>query len=214
MFEKVIIALVLALAAILVFSGCAKLDRIEDRIENKVDQVEDAIESKFEPIEDAVESRVDAVEDAVENALLGNPTLAAPTGEAVMPTNAPAQDPTVPAEPTPVTNPAQDSIDKVADILGDVLREQASTLHISDSVVDSAVSAPYGQTIFITPEEAKHIALDHAGVAAADAIFDRTERDFDNGIYHYEVEFRVGFTEYEYDIHAESGKILSFDRDR
>ncbi len=210
MFEKIIITLILVLAAILVFSGCAKLDRIEDRIENKVDQVEDAIESKFDPIEDAVESRVDAVEDA----LLGNPTHAAPTGEAVTPTNAPVQDPTVPAEPTPVTNPAQDSIDKVADILGDVLREQASTLHISDSVVDSAVSAPYGQTIFITPEEAKRIALDHAGVAAADAIFDRTERDFDNGIYHYEVEFRVGFTEYEYDIHAESGAILSFDQDR
>ncbi len=48
---------------------------------------------------------------------------------------------------------------------------------------------------------------------AEDAVFDRTERDFDNGIHHYEIEFRVGFTEYEYDIHAENGTVLSFEKD-
>ncbi|MBQ3518364.1 MAG: PepSY domain-containing protein [Clostridia bacterium] len=210
MFEKIIITLILVLAAVLVFSGCTTADRIEDAVESKADAVEDMIESKFDPIEDAVESRVDAVEDA----LLGNPTHAAPTGEAVTPTSVPAQDPIIPAEPTPVTNPAQESIDKVADILGGILKEQASGVTVPDSVVDSGVSSSLEQPVFITPEEAKRIALDHAGVSAEDAVFDRTERDYDNGIYHYEVEFRVGLIEYEYDIHAETGEILSFEKDR
>ncbi|MBR2415108.1 MAG: PepSY domain-containing protein [Clostridia bacterium] len=214
MFEKIIITLILVLAAVLVFSGCTKLDRMEDKIENHVDRIEDAIESKVDPIEDAIESKADAVEDAIEDAILGNPTHAAPTGDAVTPTSVPAQDPIIPAEPTPVTNPAQESIDKVADLLGDILKEQASGVTVPDSVVDSGVSSSLEQPVFITPEEAKRIALDHAGVSAEDAVFDRTERDYDNGIYHYEIEFRVGFTEYEYDIHAETGEILSFEKDR
>ena len=83
-----------------------------------------------------------------------------------------------------------------------------------DSVLDSGVSSSLEQPVFITPEEAKRIALDHAGVSAEAAVFDRTERDYDNGIFHYEVEFRVGLIEYEYDIHAEAGEILSFEKDR
>lgn len=201
MFEKVIIALILVLAAVLVFSGCTTAEKIEDAAESKADAVEDMIESKF-----------NAVEDADEKDLVSDPALAASKSEDVALTDNSEQGTTISA--VPVTNPAQESIDKVADILGDILKEQASTLHISDSVVDSAVSAPYGQTVFITPEAAKQIALDHAGVAAADVVFDSTERDFDNGVYHYEIEFRVDYTEYEYDIDALTGKILSFDQDR
>lgn len=63
-------------------------------------------------------------------------------------------------------------------------------------------------------EEAERIALAHAGLEAGQVFIDRTERDYDNGVWHYEVEFHVGFTEYEYDIDAETGKILSFDQDR
>ena len=79
MFEKIIITLILVLAAVLVFSGCTTADRIEDAVESKADAVEDMIESKFDPIEDAVENRLDSVEDAVENALAGNPPKAEPT---------------------------------------------------------------------------------------------------------------------------------------
>ncbi|MBE6813540.1 MAG: hypothetical protein E7523_11760 [Ruminococcaceae bacterium] len=207
MFEKVIIALILVLAAILVFSGCSDM-------ENKAEQLENEIESRLDPIEDAMESKADAVEDAIEDALIGNATEAVPTNEAEVQTDAIEQDSTAPAEPGSATNPAQESIDKVADILGDILKEQASGVTVPDSVVDSGVSSSLEQPVFITPEEAKRIALDHAGVAAADAVFDRTERDYDNGIYHYEVEFRVGLIEYEYDIHAETGEILSFEKDR
>ncbi len=207
MFEKIIIALILVLAAILVFSGCSDM-------ENKAEQLENEIESRIDPIEDAMESKADAVEDAIEDALIGNATEAIPTKEAEVQTDAIEQDSTAPAELGSATNPAQESIDKVADLLGDILKEQASGVTVPDSVLDSGVSSSYEQSVFITPEEAKRIALDHAGVSAEDAVFDRTERDYDNGIYHYEVEFRVGLIEYEYDIHAETGEILSFEKDR
>lgn len=210
MFEKIIIALILVLAAVLVFSGCTTADRIEEAVESKADAVEDMIESKFDPIEDAVENRLDSVEDAVENALAGNPPKAEPTTA-----NAAAEPATIAdADIETTADPVQNSIDKIIDIVGNAVKEHESDLHIPDSAVDDAVSSPNGQTVFITPEEANRIALDHAGVAAADAIFDRTERDFDNGIYHYEVEFHVGYTEYEYDIHAENGSVLSFEKDR
>lgn len=213
MFEKVIIALILVLAAVLVFSGCTTVERMEDTVESKAEQLEDAVESRFDPVENEIESRFDAAEDAVENAienaLTGTPPKAEPTTA-----NAASEPATIAdADIETTVDPVQSSLDKIIGIVGNAVKEHEATLHISDSVVDNAVSSPNGQTVFITPEEAKRIALDHAGVAAADAIFDRTERDFDNGIYHYEVEFHVGFTEYEYDIHAENGTVLSFEKD-
>lgn len=65
----------------------------------------------------------------------------------------------------------------------------------------------------ITQEQAKAIALEHAGVAEADATFYRAEKDFDDGRAVYEIEFYVGNTEYDYEIDQESGRILQFDSD-
>lgn len=63
-------------------------------------------------------------------------------------------------------------------------------------------------------ESAKAAALKHAGVEAAEAVFTKTERDYDDGRLEYEVEFRVGSTEYEYTIAAADGAVLDFDIDR
>lgn len=214
MFEKIIIAVILVLAAVLVFAGCDKVEQvgesIEDAVENRLEPIEDAIESKLDPIEDAVESRVDAVEDAVENAFAGTPATAEPTTA-----NAASEPATIAdADIETTVDPVQNSLDKIVDMIGDAVKENESTLHIPDSVVDNAVSSSDGQIVFITPEEAKRIALQHADVRAEDAVFDRTERDYDNGIYHYEVEFHVGLVEYDYDINARTGEILSFEKDR
>lgn len=65
---------------------------------------------------------------------------------------------------------------------------------------------------YITADRAKEIALAHAG-AAAGADFIRTELDFDGGRWEYEVEFYAGSTEYDYEIDAVTGEILSFDHD-
>lgn len=65
----------------------------------------------------------------------------------------------------------------------------------------------------IDEAQARSIALEHAGVAESDAKFYRVERDNDDGRAVYEVEFYSGNTEYDYEISAETGKILSYDSD-
>lgn len=65
----------------------------------------------------------------------------------------------------------------------------------------------------ITAEEAQTIALEHAGLTADQVTGLRANFDRDDGIPEYEVEFRQDRWEYEYEIHAETGEILSWDKD-
>ena len=65
----------------------------------------------------------------------------------------------------------------------------------------------------ITAEEAQAIALTHAGFTADQVRFLRTEPELRDRVPHYDVEFQEGRWEYDYEIHAETGEILSFDRD-
>ena len=60
---------------------------------------------------------------------------------------------------------------------------------------------------------AREIALDHAGVSAGQATFFRTQMDWEHGRQVYEVEFWSGNTEYDYEIDAVTGDILSYDFD-
>lgn len=62
-------------------------------------------------------------------------------------------------------------------------------------------------------EAAKAAALSHAGVAAGDAWDMKCELDCDDGRYLYEVEFRAGGVEYEYEIDAASGAVLKSEMD-
>ena len=61
--------------------------------------------------------------------------------------------------------------------------------------------------------QAKAIALEHAGVAEANARFHKVHLDTDDGRREYDIEFRVGNVEYEYEIDAQSGRILDHDKD-
>ena len=65
----------------------------------------------------------------------------------------------------------------------------------------------------ITKDQALEIALRHAGVENADASFTRVKLDFDDGMELFEVEFHVGMTEYNYNIDANTGRIVDFDAD-
>ena len=65
----------------------------------------------------------------------------------------------------------------------------------------------------LTKAQAEAIALQHAGVSAGQVKGLKSELDVDKGVAHYEVEFRVGQWEYEYDIHADTGAVLSFEKD-
>ena len=66
---------------------------------------------------------------------------------------------------------------------------------------------------YISVDEAKQIALNHASVSEANADIEKVEFDTDDGIPYYEVEFEVGDDDYEYEIHAISGTILDYDQD-
>lgn len=66
---------------------------------------------------------------------------------------------------------------------------------------------------YISKDKAKSIAFDHASVNAADVKFSKAELDRDDLIVHYDVEFVAGNFEYEYEINAETGKIIAFDKE-
>ena len=61
---------------------------------------------------------------------------------------------------------------------------------------------------YIGVEKAKSIALKDSGVSASKATFEKAKLDKEDGVYVYEVEFRSGNMEYEYEINAKTGKIL------
>ena len=65
----------------------------------------------------------------------------------------------------------------------------------------------------VTADQAKQIALQHAGVAEADCRAMEMETDRDHGRTTYEFSWKVGRTEYEYDIDADTGEILSFSQE-
>ncbi len=66
---------------------------------------------------------------------------------------------------------------------------------------------------FIGEQKAKEIALERAGIPADDVVFDRIELDRDDGVWQYELDFRQGNTEYDVDIKADDGTVISFETD-
>ena len=64
----------------------------------------------------------------------------------------------------------------------------------------------------LTAQQARDIALADAGMTTA--TFERTEYDTDDGVPEYEIEFHAEGWEYNYEIQAETGKILSSEKDR
>ena len=64
---------------------------------------------------------------------------------------------------------------------------------------------------FIGEEAAKDIALKDAGFAAADVTELKAELDTDDAVVHYDVDFKNGGKEYDYDIDATTGAIITVD---
>lgn len=66
-------------------------------------------------------------------------------------------------------------------------------------------------TATVTQDEAEAIALAHAGIVETDVTYMTSKLDYDDGAWEYDVEFWVGTTEYDYEIHATTGVICSYD---
>ena len=66
----------------------------------------------------------------------------------------------------------------------------------------------------ITEAQARQIALHHAGLSASQVTFLKSSLDYDDGRQVYDVEFYSSdYTEYDYEIDAATGDILSYDSD-
>ncbi len=88
------------------------------------------------------------------------------------------------------------------------LRLSSGIVTIDDDDYDPAYVKDGGESPYITLEKAKEIALTQANVSAADAVFEDKEFDHDDGTPVFELEFVANGVEYEYDVHAVTGKIL------
>lgn len=76
-----------------------------------------------------------------------------------------------------------------------------------DQDIENYAIPTQAATSGISADRAKQIALSHAGVSSAS--FTKVELDTDDGVRVYEIEFKVGNVEYDYDIDATSGAIIS-----
>lgn len=92
-------------------------------------------------------------------------------------------------------------------------QESSASAAQTDDASASSAQQSTASSGAIDEAQARSIALEHAGVAESDAKFYRVERDSDDGRAVYEVEFYSGNTEYDYEISAETGEILSYDSD-
>lgn len=63
---------------------------------------------------------------------------------------------------------------------------------------------------YIDVEQAKSIAVSHAGFSESEVTFSKAESDYDDGKTVYEIEFYKGQTEYEYEVDAVSGTVLEY----
>lgn len=73
---------------------------------------------------------------------------------------------------------------------------------------------PTAEGAAITEEEAKAIALEDAGLTdAADVTFTGIEKDYENGVAIYDIDFTSGGHEYDYEITTAGGQIVKFGQD-
>ena len=86
-----------------------------------------------------------------------------------------------------------------------------SSAAVTPSVPTQAATSQSGSTSEITEDQAKQIAFDHAQVKEEDLTNLKVKKDFDDGVSIYEVDFQAANKQYEYDIKAADGQILTTD---
>jgi len=85
---------------------------------------------------------------------------------------------------------------------------------VSEQTTEIISKGQASQSAYIGYEQATQIALEHAKVKQSDASALFVEMDYDDGVMIYEVEFFADNKEYEYEIHATTGKILDYEIDK
>ena len=90
---------------------------------------------------------------------------------------------------------------------------EQTTQATDPSATDPMDTIPAESTSPLTPEQAQEIALHHAGFTAEQVNRLSIEFERDDRIPHYDVQFHHEQWEYEYEIHWETGKILSYEKE-
>lgn len=85
---------------------------------------------------------------------------------------------------------------------------------VAPTVTATPTAAPsVGSAAVISNDQAKAIALQHAGLAEPDVWALKVEQGTENGRNVYEVNFDYDGKEYDYDIDAATGEIVKYDVD-
>ena len=95
----------------------------------------------------------------------------------------------------------------------DEVRSSAEKL-IEDSIESAAIATSPTDGSLLTKAEAERIALAHAHLNRGQVSFLRTEYDWDDGRHRYEIECHQGPWEYHYEVDAESGEVLSWEKEK
>jgi len=94
---------------------------------------------------------------------------------------------------------------------GDVVSFDKDTFNNTASSGAQPAPSPTAASVTITEAKAKQIALAHAQLAENAVTFIKVKNDRENGRKVFDVEFYSGSIEYDYEIDAITGNILSFD---
>lgn len=108
---------------------------------------------------------------------------------------------------------AEDKLEAAVDPTPDAEAVIPDEAPAPEAAASGETPAAESSTEAVTQEKAESIALEHAGLLADEVRNIRTEYEIDDGIPHFEVQFYYENWEYDYEIHAETGEILSFDKD-
>jgi len=90
------------------------------------------------------------------------------------------------------------------------IEDYSIPVNTQDTQQQTDVNAANGD---IGIEKAKDIALSDAGLSRGNVSFVKAEPDYDDGVKVYDIEFYSANVEYDYEINAASGAIVSVDRD-
>ena len=111
---------------------------------------------------------------------------------------------------------AMDNVKNDAESMGDAVVSGAE--NAADKVESGVESATDKKSMNlmagITAKDALKSALKHAGLEETQVSNVDIDLDRDNGSLIYEVDFNVGNTEYDYDINAENGEVISADKSK
>ncbi len=90
-------------------------------------------------------------------------------------------------------------------VSGAIRKAEQESVGKGDSTKATAPSAS------VSLDDAKQIALSHAGIKASDATFTKAKADTDDGKPVYDIEFVADGIEYDYEIDAATGKVREYD---